>query len=98
MAKKARVIVEITRTKRKGAQRYTFAIDKPGAANKETKREYYTRGRTAWRGALRQLHAWKVFLGHGHVGTKKAEPVWKCTVGRWIYEIQRINKYKAAKG
>ena len=77
--KKAAVIVTVKKTNRKGSQVYTYTIDKPGKAAKETKREYYTRAFTAWRGALRQLGAFKGLSG----------PV--CNIGAKVYDIKRID-------
>lgn len=51
--------ITVTITKGKNAtQPYAYAIDKPGPAKKETKRERYTRKWNAKMGALRQLGAW----------------------------------------
>lgn len=58
MAKQKPVVITITKTRRK-TQPYTFSIDKPGAARKETKSEYYCSRGSARRGALRQLGAVK---------------------------------------
>lgn len=52
----ATIKVTITKSKRKGTP-YSYTIDKPGRAAKETKREWYTRRSTAKRGALRSLGA-----------------------------------------
>lgn len=73
--KKSTVIVTVKKTKRKGNQRYTYTIDKPGNAAKETKREYYTRSYTAWQGALRQLGAVKTAEGIVCIVKGKAYPV-----------------------
>lgn len=57
MAKKLKpVIITITKTRRK-TQPFTFSIDMPGNAAKQTKAEYYTRSTTARTGALRQIGA-----------------------------------------
>ena len=52
------VIITITKTRRK-TQPFTFSIDMPGNAAKQTKAEYYTRSTTARTGALRQLSAFQ---------------------------------------
>lgn len=77
--KKAAVIVTVKKTNRKGNQRYTFSIDKPGKASKETKREYYTRPYTAWRGALRQVGGIKTGQGY------------ECVINNRVYQIKRLD-------
>lgn len=52
------VIITVTKTRRK-SQPFTFSIDLPGNAAKQTKNEYYTRSTTARTGALRQIDAFK---------------------------------------
>lgn len=82
MAKqKAAVYVTVKKTKRKGAQRYQFTIDKPGQASDETKREFYTRSYTCWLGALRTLGAWRSTFITGP---------WVCDIKGRIYEVKRI--------
>ena len=55
------VIITVTKTRRK-TQPFTFSIDMPGNAAKQTKAEYYTRSTTARTGALRQIGAWRSIL------------------------------------
>lgn len=67
----AKIIVTIVKGKH-ATQPFTYTIDKPGPASKETKRERYTRKATAKRGALRSLGAeynddgyWEANVGGG---------------------------------
>ena len=53
----AHILVTIKKDKH-ASQPFTFLIDKPGPAKKETKRERYTRKWNAKLGALRSLGAW----------------------------------------
>ncbi len=56
------VVITITKTRRK-TQPFTFSIDMPGNAAKQTKAEYYTRSTTAKTGALRQIGALPIEFG-----------------------------------
>lgn len=68
----ANITVTIKKDKH-ATQPFTYLIDKPGPAKKETKRERYTRKATAKRGALRSLGAewndeynyWEANIGGG---------------------------------
>lgn len=53
----AQITITINKSKHP-SQPWTFTIDKPGPASKETKRERYTRKWNAKMGALRSLGAW----------------------------------------
>jgi len=69
------VIITITKTRRK-TQPFTFSIDMPGNAAKQTKAEYYTRSTTARTGALRQLSAFQNWGGSWSVDIKgRVHPV-----------------------
>lgn len=80
MSTKAHVTVTIKASKRKGLQRYSYVIDKPGNAAKETKREFYTRPFTAWIGGVRQ------------VGGTKTSHGYECVIKGKAYPIIRVNK------
>ncbi len=64
------VIITVTKTRRK-TQPFTFSIDMPGNAAKQTKAEYYTRSTTARTGALRQIGAFQIWGGSWSVEIKE---------------------------
>lgn len=84
MSKRKPVIVTITKTRRK-SQPFTFSIDLPGSAGKQTKAEYYTRSFTCKMGALRQL------------GAVKVGNAWECAVKGKATPIEFVSINKAKK-
>lgn len=73
----AHVTVTIKKSKHP-TQPYTFTIDKPGPAEKETKKERYMSRSNARRGARRQLGAYKP-------GPNFTQ--WYCDIGKKVYII-----------
>ncbi len=78
------VVITITKTRRK-MQPFTFSIDMPGNAAKQTKAEYYTRSTTARTGALRQI------------GAIKTGPGWEVVIKGRIHRVEFISINTAKK-
>ena len=78
------VVITITKTRRK-TQPFTFSIDMPGNAAKQTKAEYYTRSTTARTGALRQIGA--IYIDHG----------WKVEIKGRVHPVEFISVNIAKK-
>ncbi len=67
MAKKTpQINVELKKGKHP-TQPYTFTINKPGPAGKETKKERFATTKTAKRGAMRQLGCWNGSVANDQV-------------------------------
>ncbi len=79
------VIITVTKTRRK-TQPFTFSIDMPGNAAKQTKSEYYTRSTTARTGALRQLGAFQSWGG-----------IWSVEIKERLHPIEFISVNTAKK-